>query len=95
MKKKIENFYVDSIYEDLAPSVFADRILQLFNVKGSLPEGWISPDDELPKNAETVTTLTLSGKEIVARFESFLGNQIWESCGYEGSGEIVVACKKR
>lgn len=94
VKKKIKQLYIDAINEDLAPNVFADKILLLFKVKGSLPKGWISPDDELPKNSETVTTLSSTGKEIVARFELFLGNQIWESYSLEG-GEEVVGWKRR
>ena len=95
MKEKIKQLYIDAINEDLAPNVFADKMLLLFQVKGSLPEGWISIDDELPKNAETVTTLSSTGKEIVARFELFLGNQIWENYSSEGDGEIVVGWKRR
>jgi len=37
MKSKIEKLYVDAINEGLPPNVFADQVLRLFGVSGSLP----------------------------------------------------------
>lgn len=37
MKEQIEKIYVDAINEDLPPNVFADKVLRLFSVSGSLP----------------------------------------------------------
>lgn len=37
MKEQIEKLYVNALNEDLPPNVFADQVLRLFNVSGSLP----------------------------------------------------------
>ena len=37
MKNKIQELYTKAIYEDLPPNVFADQVLRLFGVSGSLP----------------------------------------------------------
>ena len=35
MKKKIEKLYTDALYNDVAPNVFAEQILDLFIVSKS------------------------------------------------------------
>ena len=47
MKSKIEKLYIDAINEDLPPNVFADQVLRLFGVSGSLPT-----DEEISKQAK-------------------------------------------
>ena len=37
MKEKIAEMYAQALIDDLAPNVFADQVLRLFNVSGSLP----------------------------------------------------------
>lgn len=37
MKEKIAKMYKQALIDDLAPNVFADKVLRLFNVSGSLP----------------------------------------------------------
>jgi hypothetical protein len=39
MKEKIQELFTKAIYEDLPPNVFADQVLRLFGVSGSLPCG--------------------------------------------------------
>lgn len=34
MKEKIEQMYIQALIDDLAPNVFADQVLRLFNVVG-------------------------------------------------------------
>jgi len=36
MKEKIEQMYIQALIDDLPPNVFADRVLRLFGVSGSL-----------------------------------------------------------
>jgi len=36
MKKEIEKMYAQALIGDLPPNIFADKILRLFNVSGSL-----------------------------------------------------------
>lgn len=37
MKEIIEQMYIQALMDDLAPNVFADQVLRLFDVSGSLP----------------------------------------------------------
>jgi len=37
MKKEIEKMYAQALIDDLPPNIFADKVLRLFNVSGSLP----------------------------------------------------------
>jgi len=57
MKEKIAEMYAQALIDDLAPNVFADQVLRLFNFIGSLPlvEMGKRLDDALAK--ETPETL--------------------------------------
>jgi hypothetical protein len=57
MKEKIAEMYAQALIDDLAPNVFADQVLRLFNVSGSLPLAEMGKrlDDALAK--ETPETL--------------------------------------
>ena len=57
MKEKIAKMYTQALIDDLAPNVFADQVLRLFNVSGSLPLAEMGKrlDDALAK--ETPETL--------------------------------------
>jgi len=43
MKEKIEKLYIEALNADLAPSVFAEQVLSLFDVSGNYP--FIKKDD--------------------------------------------------
>ena len=38
MKEKIAEMYAQALYDDLPPNVFADQVLRLFDVSGSLQD---------------------------------------------------------
>lgn len=95
MKEKIQNMYVKAINEDLPPNVFADQVLRLFGVSGSLPVGYVSPKNELPENGEEVMVITDIGRNAMARFETFLGNEIWETNYDAEEDEMVVGWKRQ
>jgi hypothetical protein len=95
MKEKIQKMYVKAINEDLPPNVFADQILRLFGVSDTLPFGYVSPKNELPENGESVMVITDIGRNAEARFESFLGNEIWETDYVAEEDEMVVGWKKK
>jgi hypothetical protein len=49
--------------------------------------GYILITDEKPENGETVLVVTNKGNIIEARFETFLGNDIWETSDDFEDGE--------
>lgn len=87
--------YVKAINEDLPPNVFADQVLRLFGVSGSLPLGYVSPKNELPENGEEVMVITDTGRNAIARFETFLGYEIWGTNYDAEDDEMVVGWKRQ
>jgi hypothetical protein len=53
MKEKIEQMYIQSLIDDLPPNVFADRVLSLFGVSGSLPLDKLRQNLDEALNKET------------------------------------------
>jgi hypothetical protein len=47
MKEKIEQMYTQALVDDLPPNVFADQVLRLFDVSGSLPISWEQRMEEI------------------------------------------------
>lgn len=84
----------NNIYFNYQMFVDADSILKSAVLIISLPEGYVSPKNELPENGEEVMVITDKGRETLARFESFLGNQIWETNYEHGEDEMIVGWKK-
>lgn len=59
-----------------------------------LPEGWTAPKKELPENGMQVFVLTNKNNEILARFERFLENEIWETDYDYAEDEKIIGWKK-
>ena len=76
--------YIDHLEHELRKS----------NFNRSLPLGFISTKIDLPENGETVAVITDIGRNTVARFEKFLGNEIWETEYDSEEDETVIGWKK-
>jgi len=60
-KKQIEQLYIDALYNDEAPNVFADRILSLFGVVKSLKDNRTQSFEEW---RNSLLTLRYDGKYV-------------------------------
>lgn len=60
-----------------------------------LPKDYISTKTNLPDNGETVMVLTNLNRNTIARFEKFLGNEIWETDYDCEDNEKVIGWKKQ
>lgn len=59
-----------------------------------LPKDYISTKTNLPDNGETVMIITNHNRNTLARFEMFLGNEIWETDYDFKDNEKVIGWKK-
>lgn len=77
----------------IADQFFKKKYGQLEEIE--LPEGWLSPKRELPEqNGIRVNVLTNKNRQTIARFERFLGSDIWETDFDSEEDEKVIGWKK-
>jgi len=61
---------------------------------GILRYNFILVEEEKPENGQEVIVLTNSNREIQARYESFLGHEMWETDAEFGEEEKPIAWRK-